>query len=323
MLDLLNSEEFGFWVPLTIVKSSTTGKGKDRKRWIEGIASTVHIDLQMEKVVQAGIDYTYFLKYGFFNNDHKPGFENKVGEPTECKVTKNGLYVKGFLYNNHKVADAIWELAHALEASGSSRKLGFSIQGKVLRRAGKTILKCWVQDVAITAAPINTNTWLDVVKALTAIPADMWCDESGCYPVQPELFFDKSLQEQARSTCKCGGKACGKAAGGTCGSCSKKGGLAISEEMLDLFKDGEEGKALGVAGGHALVPESLLREKKENRDPLDVRPTGDWPLRAGSTIDKSFTLEECVELVQKHRGLPRPAAQVVAQAVFMMNGINA
>jgi hypothetical protein len=318
MLDLLNSEDFGFWVPMTIIKSSTTGKGKDQRRWIEGIASTFHLDLQMEKVVQAGIDYTYFLKYGFFNNDHKPGFENKIGEPVECRVTKEGLYVKGYLYNNHKVADGVWELAHAMESSGSSRQLGFSVQGKVLRRAGKTILKCWVQDIAITAAPINTNTWMDVVKALTEIPADMWCDEKGCYPFTPELFFDKSMQQEARSSCKCGGKSCGKADGGSC--CSKKGGLAIPEEKMDLFKDG---KALGVAGGHPLVPESLEGDKKINRDPLDQRPTGDWPAREGSTIDKAFTLEECVALVQQHRSLPRPEAQVVAKAIFNMNGITA
>ena len=306
MLDLLNSEDFGFWVPLTIIKSSTSSKseGKDQRRWIEGIASTIHLDLQMEKVIQAGIDYAYFLKYGFFNNDHKPGFGNKIGEPTECRVTKEGLYVKGYLYHNHKVADDIWELAHAMVSSDSSRQLGFSIQGKVLRRAGRTILKCWVQDIAITAAPINTHTWLDVVKALSAIPADMWCDERGCYPVTPELFFDKSLQEQARSSCDCVGESCGKTDGGSC--CSKKGGLSIPEEKMDLFKDGE-GKAL-TAVGSPLVPESLDSKERYNRD----------------SIDKALTFEDSVQLVLKARPtFSRPEAEVVATVVFNMNGLQA
>jgi hypothetical protein len=147
MLDLLNTEDFGFWVPLSICKSarSTKSKGKDGQRDIEGIASTVHVDLQHEKVVQVGIDYSYFMEHGFFNNDHKPGFENKVGEPTECRVTKDGLYVKGFLYKEHKIANDIWEQSVGCRISPSQQHPSTHIPGlTLLKRWWRFLLICGV-----------------------------------------------------------------------------------------------------------------------------------------------------------------------------------
>jgi hypothetical protein len=311
MLDLLNTEDFGFWVPLTICKSSKeTTKGKEGRREIEGIASTVHIDLQYEKVIQAGIDYSYFLEHGFFNNDHKPGFENKVGEPIECRVTKDGLYVRGFLYKEHKIANDIWELAHAIEASGGKRKLGFSIQGKVLRRAGKTILKCWVQDIAITAAPINTHTWLDIVKALTAVPANMWCDESGCYPI---------AEKAVKGQCECDSCPCSTEKG----SLGARGGLAFTDEEMTLRKQQEKALAATSEMGRVLVPESLEGKGKDQ----DHGRTDPCHCGKGDTckckVSKSLTMDDCVALIQQHRNLTTLQAQVVAEAVFHMNGIHA
>jgi hypothetical protein len=153
---------FNFWVPISKARSTDDGKC----RIIEGIASTPHTDLQSENVTQKGINFDYFLNHGYFNWDHKPGAENKIGEPWEVKVTPKGLYVKGMLYKGKKVADAVWEHINSLSKNiGSKRKVGFSLQGKTVQRHGKKILKCWIQDVAITTAPINYNTYLDIVKA--------------------------------------------------------------------------------------------------------------------------------------------------------------
>lgn len=165
-MDLIGNN-FSFWVPAEAVRKGGADSSDD-KRWIQGIASTDNLDLQGEIVDQDGIDFSYFLKYGYFNNDHKPGFENKVGQPTECKVTPKGLWVKGFLLKKHQVAESIWELLTSLKESNSSRKVGFSIQGKVLRRNGNKIAKCWIQDIAITASPVNPTTWAEVAKSLSA-----------------------------------------------------------------------------------------------------------------------------------------------------------
>lgn len=172
-----DEETFNFWMPATAVKSK---KDKSGRRWIQGIASTASRDLQGEIVRQGGIDYDYFLKHGYFNDDHKSGPEHKVGEPTEAKLTKNGLWVKGFLYQNKKKADDYWELMNSLESSGSRRKVGFSIQGKVKRRAGKEIMECWLQDIALTPAPVNTTTWAEIAKSLSASKWDLHKSDQDC-----------------------------------------------------------------------------------------------------------------------------------------------
>lgn len=166
----IDDDTFQFFVPAQIIDIEKAQKDdkKPAKRWIQGIASTSSRDLQGEIVDQAGIDFSYFLKHGWFNNDHRPGFANKVGQPTEARITKNGLWVKGFLLENHKVADEIWELMNALEASKSDRRIGFSIQGKVKERVGTRIAKCWIMDIAITPAPVNTTTWAEIAKSLSA-----------------------------------------------------------------------------------------------------------------------------------------------------------
>ncbi len=156
-------EDFNFWMP---IQKAGDPRG-DGTRKFRGVASTSHKDLQDECVQQRGVDFDYFMRHGYFNNDHKPGFDNKVGYPTAAKMTKDGLYVEGVLFNNHKVADDIWKLMHSMDATpGNKRKLGMSIQGKVKRRMGKQILSCWIQDVAITPAPVNTKTWMEVAKSL-------------------------------------------------------------------------------------------------------------------------------------------------------------
>ena len=169
----MREETFQFWMPL-----SKAGEDASGRRWIEGIASDEGEDLQGERVVQKGLDVEYFVRRGFFNWDHQDvvavkgsaGEERlaigKIGEPTAARLTPRGLYVKGFLYRGNPLADAAWELARSLEASGARRKLGFSIQGRTLRRDGNQIEKAWIQDVAITPAPVNPRTYLDVVKSL-------------------------------------------------------------------------------------------------------------------------------------------------------------
>lgn len=169
-----NSQNFSFWVPTQaiICKGGENGADKSGKRWIQGIASTADVDLQGEIVEQDGIDFSYFLKYGYFNDDHKSGPDNKIGEPTEAKITKKGLWVKGFLYKNSEAATKYWNLMLDQEASESRRRVGFSIQGKTISRSGARIKKCWIQDVAVTTAPVNSCTWAEIVKSLNNMKWD-------------------------------------------------------------------------------------------------------------------------------------------------------
>ena len=68
------------------------------------------------------------------------------------------------------VADRIWDLAIALKKSNAPRKVGFSVEGKVLERDGGRIVKAKIYNVAITVNPVNTTcSWDAVVKSFNGV----------------------------------------------------------------------------------------------------------------------------------------------------------
>lgn len=234
--------DFGFHIPMELVEERIY-KGrvlKDGQRPIKGVASTPHKDLQSEFVVQKGLNTRYFLKHGYYNDDHQKGHKHKVGQPlmAEVKSTKDrygkstiGLYNEGFLWRAgfHEGADAICELYKAQRASDADRKMGFSIEGKVLQRDGNRILKAWVQDIAITASPINTYTWMDLVDDLGK---SVWGNTRDLNDLRrsiesPDLYKSSSLLD------------------------------ADDWEELQKEEDGEEELKAMAAASNPLVPQSL------------------------------------------------------------------
>jgi hypothetical protein len=148
-----------------------------------------------------------------------------VGEPTECRMTKKGLWIKGFLYKDKDRSDRWWEHLQALNSSDSKRRVGFSIQGKIVRRNGKSIDHCWLQDVAITASPVNTNTWAEIVKSLSG--------EDWCLNPEPIVLTSSGIEPAVKNLDE--GKAL--AAGG-------QGATIIPESLDEEEKDQSFGKAL-------------------------------------------------------------------------------
>lgn len=190
----LTEDTFQFFAP---IESFAKAESTDKRRRIQGIASTDHRDLQGEVVNQKGIDTSYFLKYGYINDDHKDGPENKVGEPLDCKATPDGLWISAFLYKGKERAEYWWEHLKTLEENKSNRKVGFSIQGKVLKRDGNTIVKCWLQDIAITASPVNTHSYAEIMKSLNENP---WCKNPGSATCKgtccPKGLYNKTRLEE-------------------------------------------------------------------------------------------------------------------------------
>lgn len=160
-LGLKQDGSFRFHIPLDLTKS------RDGKVYIEGIASLQTPDIAGETVIQKGMDLSYFLKRGFFNDNHAKDSSGKVGVPTYAKHTPKGLHVKGYLLDTPR-AQGIVELADALQKSGGDRQLGFSVEGKVQERDGRIIKKSWIKDIAITAEPVHPGTYMEIVKSLSA-----------------------------------------------------------------------------------------------------------------------------------------------------------
>lgn len=161
-------DQFRIWFPL---QKSGRDRVRDKDVYvIEGIASTEDPDLQNEIVYQDGIDYRPLLESGYINWDHMPGPENIIGEPSEVRIQKGpSLWIKGFLYPHVERAKAVVNLLESQNSvKESKRRLGWSIEGRVVEREGNRIKKSVLQHIAITHQPVNPNTWAELVKSMTS-----------------------------------------------------------------------------------------------------------------------------------------------------------
>lgn len=162
---------FRFDIPIeAIMKSGPDGK----ERRIGGICTTDQMDRQMETILQDGLDFDPFLKGGWFNDNHDASTDAVLGYPDTAELKElssghKGWYVEGHLLKTDR-ANKIWELANDLQKH--DRKLGFSVEGRILQRDPddpRKIKKAVVTEVAITKCPVNPGTALSVLaKSLSA-----------------------------------------------------------------------------------------------------------------------------------------------------------
>ncbi len=185
-------------------------------RQIQGIMSTSSLDRQGEKVLAKGLDIKDFLANGHFNDNHSQDTSAIVGYPENAEYredletrdgrTVEGWICRGYVLKGTKRADEIWELARSL-AKTPDKRLGFSIEGKVVRRKNNVIEKAVLRNLAITNCPVNTEaTWDVLAKSF----------------VNEEVAM-KSLMAGY---------------GGAFGPAAQSGGSALGGESLD--RDGDE-----------------------------------------------------------------------------------
>lgn len=135
----------------------------DKSRRIGGYASTEKLDRQGEVLIQKGLDFTDFLKNGWFNDNHDRTTAGVVGYPTKAEFHEGkGWYVEGYLLKGYKKADDIWELATSLQKS--DRRLGFSVEGGKATKEGNKIIKAMIRNVAVTHCPVNTECIMEVLS---------------------------------------------------------------------------------------------------------------------------------------------------------------
>ena len=163
----MRTDTFSFNIPVEVdlVKSDS---GQDEMR-IGGYASTPDEDRQGDEILQKGLDIQDFVNFGYFNYDHDNSKILGYPDKEKCRVDGTGFYVEGLLLPGVELAKSLWETAIALKKSGAPRHLGFSVEGKILKRnaLGK-IIKAKVYNVAITANPVNPKaTWDALVKSFT------------------------------------------------------------------------------------------------------------------------------------------------------------
>jgi len=167
----ISQDEFRVWNPdVSFIKGDDDEAYNSRQ--IRGIMSTPTMDRQGESVIAKGLDFQPFLQHGHFNDNHDQATGSIVGYPEDVAYseditmkggrTTHGWVARGYVLKGTQKADAIWELAKAL-AMTPDRRLGFSIEGRVVKRNHNKIEKAVIRNVAITNCPVNTEATWDVL----------------------------------------------------------------------------------------------------------------------------------------------------------------
>ena len=175
---------FAAWIPIDLGKNieytdAEYQQGEPRfnpeRIKIMGIASTEAPDEAGEIIIQDGIDWTYFLKRGFLNLEHKQGPEFVMGQPEAVKACDYKGYkatmLKGYLYSNKPSVKSLVETMEAMKKAGADRKMGLSVEGSVIERDSKNphiITKSKVLNVSVTSSPCNSDADMEIIKSLLA-----------------------------------------------------------------------------------------------------------------------------------------------------------
>ena len=176
---------FYFDMPVDFFEKADAEPGKQRR--IGGIASIETDDKQKEQLLARGLDFSEAISDGWFNDNHSKDTDGIVGYPETTRMFKKGEklpsgrrapaaghWVEGYMLEGHPRADRLWDLGKAL--AKTNRRLGFSVEGKVLKRAGlnksgsRIVAKAKVRNIAITNCPVNADARMEVLaKSLQAV----------------------------------------------------------------------------------------------------------------------------------------------------------
>lgn len=169
-----NIDNFTFWCPLDIQKAVIDPETGQEVMRLGGIASTSDQDSDGEFLDPKGFDIKPLMRSGMVNWHHQAKGQPAtiIGEPTKAEIRPEGLYIETDLYPSSAIARDVFTLAETLEKDSKTRRLGYSIEGKVVKRKSndKTspdynkIVKAIITGVAITHQPKNHKTFANIIK---------------------------------------------------------------------------------------------------------------------------------------------------------------
>lgn len=276
---------FAFEVPISFFEKADAEPGRHKR--IGGIITTESKDRQGEVILQRGLDFTDFLTYGWYNDNHskkttdilgypeKVAFFQKGSKLPDGSTTKvDGHWAEGYLLDTD-AASKVWELGQSLQKSG--RRLGYSVEGAIDKRIGKDrkiIAKARVKNVAITNCPVNGDSRLEILaKSLEA--------------------FEEAAQHEDDELVK------------TLGMGTATPGVAIATQ----------GPQTGMGAGRVLTPQSLETDERLTQGQLGMfdDTDEDEERKRKRKVRKSLSVEEAVAWV--HSRLPHVSLETAGRVV--------
>lgn len=181
-----------FELPVELELRKSQGSSTPR-RILRGYASTASKDQDGETVLQHGMDFSPLLKSGFMNYDHQgkclqcqvvsdrpvcPSCGSRakmpiiIGYPLSAEIRDKGWWLESEIFNGAaavdvnsdqlRLADEMWALGMAMQKSGGNRSLAYSVEGGVLQRHGKKVVKSVVRHCAVTHKPVNEDASVEL-----------------------------------------------------------------------------------------------------------------------------------------------------------------
>jgi len=133
----------------------------------KGVASTEKLDEDKQIVLQKGLNFEPFKKYGYFNDDHGRGtcIAEAIDKKAWYDAENNQWMVKGRFLPFVKRAQEYVDMAKSFEANDSDMRLRLSVEGKVrdISADESIVKKADVYRVAITLNPKNTSTHINLL----------------------------------------------------------------------------------------------------------------------------------------------------------------
>lgn len=162
-----NSNFIRFAIPIDIEKG--VGSNGNSTYIFKGLATTPSTDRQGETLLAHRYDLSDFKDVNW-NHKAKDDANAYLGQITSHEFQKGGLYVKGELFEEMPMTNAVVNLMKALNRRG--KKLQLSVEGQVIKRgsndpknpAYKIIEKAKLTGVAITNNPINADTFCELIE---------------------------------------------------------------------------------------------------------------------------------------------------------------
>jgi len=151
---------------LTMEKAGELAKiGYDAR--FEGVASTERMDRQEQTLIQKGLNFSPFKKYGYFNDNHGKGtcIAEAIGKKAWYDETSNSWVVKGRFLPYVQRAKELVDIAKSFEHNESDMRVRLSVEGKVkdISEDGKVVKKADIYRVAVTLDPINLDTGIQLL----------------------------------------------------------------------------------------------------------------------------------------------------------------
>ena len=312
ILDDKSKETIHFFMPIEksyvdlMEKNLEKGaKDTDPYSWkIGGLASSSDKDLDGEYIEPTAFDTDYLVRFGFFNNDHQKGPENKVGIPTKAVVTDKGLWVEGYLLKDIPAAQGIYRLMKTLAKGNHDRKVGFSVEGKIISQEGSRITKVFLKDIAITANPVNTKTYAELIKSMrenkktSVVPEpDLKKNEESAEESSKESIPLNEIKEHVKVDKKHFEKISKLAS-----EIAEESKRLMDEDKAEFDKALAAGTATGNNGpsgvqtdGQAMRVESLEKELKVTTNDESITPEVD-PQLIRYTMEKSLINDEKIAI---------------------------